>query len=237
MDTQTAEVTLEDYLLQGIAKEIFIADEARSLCVEIGNYASQINTQGYGQLFGSLQVAYSDRQTLAVTKMFDPKSRKYPTRSIPAIINLIEKNASVWLLPQPQVLREILVSAGHDLQTIMACSNTQLVIQVCRHFQSTLPQVERASACGLSLSLITLKEARDKVIAHNEAVAQSARTLATWGETEALVRYAKNFATVISFGFLNLHMGGDANTYRATADARMTSIAMKRLLQIANLVE
>jgi hypothetical protein len=83
MNTQTPEATLEDYLLYGVAKEIFFADEARYLAIEIGNHAERVNAEGFGQLFGSLQVAYSDRQTLCVTKMFDPESRKYPTRDIP----------------------------------------------------------------------------------------------------------------------------------------------------------
>jgi hypothetical protein len=75
MDTKTAEETLEDYLLNGIAVEIYFANEAKDLCSEIGKYADQLNKHGYGQLFGSLQLAYSDRQTLSITKMFDPKSR------------------------------------------------------------------------------------------------------------------------------------------------------------------
>jgi len=235
MDTQSVEATLEEYLLQGVAKEIFFADEAKALCVEIGNHAQEVNAQGYGQLFGSLQVSYSDRQTLCVTKMFDPEDRRFPTRTIRAILNLIERHASLWSLPQKNKLQETLIIAGHDKQSILALDNAQLSLAIASHFNGTLPQGASAGVGQLSLALRNLREARNKVIAHNEAIAQSARTLATWGEAEALVTYAKNFVTIISFGFLNLYMGNDSSTYHTTADARRTSVALNRLLKAANL--
>jgi hypothetical protein len=237
MGTQTAEATLQEYLLQGIAKEIFFADEAKALCVEVGNHAEKVNAQGYGQLFGSLQVSYSGRQTLCVTKMFDPEDRRFPTRSIPATLNLIERHASLWSLPQKQKLQETLVIAGHDKQSVFALDNTQLSLAIAAHFKGTLPQGDNASADQLSLALRNLREARNKVIAHNEAIAKSARTLATWGEAELLVTYAKNFVTTISSGFLSLYMGNDSNTYHATADAHRTAAALNRLLKAANLVK
>jgi hypothetical protein len=237
MVTQTAEATLHDYLLNGIAKEIFFADEAKSLAVEIGNHADRINAQGYGQLFGSMQVAYSDRQTLCVTKMFDPKNRRHPTRSIPAILNLIEDNATAWSLPQRHKLEETLCTAGHDARQVANLNNAELALAIVSHFRSTLPQIDRATICGLSLSLSTLREARNKIIAHNQAIAQSARTFATWGETEALVNYAKTFVALISFGFLNLYMGNDSDSYLPTADARATTAILKKLFKGANLTE
>lgn len=237
MSTQTVESTLKDYLLDGIAKEIFFADEAKLLVVEIGKYAESLNTQGFGKLFGSLQVAYSDRQTLCVTKMFDPESSRYPTRSIPAILNLIEKNSSIWTLPQTHKLHKTLTDAGQDGHYVEALDNTHLSLAIASHFRSTLPQVQRASICSLSKSLTTLVEARNKVIAHNEAVAQSARTYPTWGDAEALVTYAKNFLVTISFGFLSLYLGQDNNSYYPESDAHGTSVALSRLLRMAKLAQ
>lgn len=109
MDTDTAILKLKDYLLHGIAKDIFFADEAKSLAVVIGKHAETLNAQGFGHLFGSLQAAYSDRQTLCVTKVFDPESKIYPTRSIPTILNIIENNATLWSLPQRHVLYKMLI--------------------------------------------------------------------------------------------------------------------------------
>ena len=237
MNTHAAESRLEDYLLNGVAKEIFFADEAKSLVVEIGNSADLLNAQGFGHLFGSLQTAYSDRQTLCVTKMFDPESQRNPTRSIPAILNLIEYNASVWLLPQKHILHKTLIANGHNRQHIESLNNTHLSLATVTYFRSTLPQVERTMTCSLSRSLKALREARDKVIAHNEAIPQDARTYPTWGDAEALITYAKVFVVTISFGFLNLYMGEDADSYHPSLDAQGTTIALTRMLKKANLIQ
>ena len=236
MDTETVEARLKDYLLQGVAKEIFFADEAKSIAVAIGNHAEQLNKHGFGGLFYSLQLAYSDRQTLCVAKMFEAESHRYPTRTIPAILKLIEDHASLWSLPQRHMLEGKLVSAGHERQQIQAADNASLSKLLASELRRTMPKVERADLPGLSASLTKLREARDKVIAHNEAVNDSARRYATWGEVEELVAYAKNFVTLISFGFLNLHMGTDSESYDPTYDARRSSAALLRLLQSANLV-
>ena len=99
-----------------------------------------------------------------------------------------------------------------------------------------MPKVEQADLPGLSAYLTKLREARDKVIAHNEAIDDSARRYATWGEAEELVDYAKNFVTLISFGFLNLCMGAGSKNYSPTYDARRSSFALLRLLKSTNLV-
>jgi hypothetical protein len=85
MRVEEAERHLNDYLLNGIAAEIFWAEEAYALAEKIGQHAQAIHAAGFTSLFGSLQTILSDRQTLAVTKMFDWPS-KHPTRSIPAIL-------------------------------------------------------------------------------------------------------------------------------------------------------
>jgi hypothetical protein len=235
MDTEAAEAKLKDYLFQGVVKEIFLADEAKSIAVAIGNHAEQLNAHGFGDLFCSLQLAYSDRQTLCVAKMFD-KIHRYPTRTIPAILDLIEDHASLWSLPQRHMLEGKLISAGHERQQIQAAANASLSKLLASELRRTMPKVERADRPGPLASLTKLREARDKVIAHNEAVDDGARRYATWGEVEELVAYAKNFVTLISFGFLNLHMGADSESYHLTYDARRSSMALLRLLQSANLV-
>ena len=63
---------LREYLLDGIAVEILQAEQAYTLAQEIGKYAKEINVANFGELFGTLQIVLSDRQTLSVVKIFDP---------------------------------------------------------------------------------------------------------------------------------------------------------------------
>ena len=87
MKVEEAEERLKDYLLQGIAAENYFADEAYALAEEIGQHVPAIRATGFGSLFGTLQHGLSNRQTLSITKMFDKPSKRYPTRSIPAILD------------------------------------------------------------------------------------------------------------------------------------------------------
>jgi hypothetical protein len=68
LNGEEATVRLREYLLNGIASEIRRAEEAYSLVQEIGKYAEEINSTNFGELFGSLQIMLSDRQTLSVVK-------------------------------------------------------------------------------------------------------------------------------------------------------------------------
>jgi hypothetical protein len=46
--------------------ELFWADQTYALAEEIGKYAQRINAADFGELFGSLQLVLSERQTLAM---------------------------------------------------------------------------------------------------------------------------------------------------------------------------
>ena len=73
MNTAEAEELLKRYLLKGVGARIAYADLSYALAEEIREHAEQINGASFGELFGSLQVMLSDRQTLEATKLFDPE--------------------------------------------------------------------------------------------------------------------------------------------------------------------
>ncbi|MEO6588473.1 MAG: hypothetical protein ABIP06_04005, partial [Pyrinomonadaceae bacterium] len=139
MNTKEAEETLNDYLMNGIVKELFFADQTKALAVTIGKHSSAVNSNGFGDLFGSLQNILSDHQTLAVAKIYDPPSRKYPTRSIPAMLSLIEEYSNLWDLPQRHSLEKLLIDEGNDPAFIKGLNNQQLSLEVVLHFNHTMP--------------------------------------------------------------------------------------------------
>ena len=221
--------------MSGIAKELFFADHTKSLAVVIGKHSSAINSKGFGDLFGSLQNILSDHQTLAVAKIYDPPSKKYPTRSIPAILSLIEKHSSLWSLPQRHILEKLIVDEGQNQSIVHGMNNQQLSLAVVSHFNRTLPHKDKAGHCSLSSALETVREARNKVHAHNEAIDKAARKLPTWGGVESLVNCAKDFACVIGFGFLSLYLGKNSKDYLLATDARQVSRKMEKLLVLSHL--
>jgi len=235
VNTKEAEEILNDCLMNGIAKELFFADHTKALAVTIGKHSSAINSKGFGDLFGSLQNILSDHQTLAVAKIYDPPSKRYPTRSIPAMLSLIERHSSLWSLPQRHTLERLIVDDGHHPSTVQHMDNQQLSLAVVSHFNRTIPHRDKAGHCSLSSALETVREARDKVHAHNEAIDKAARKMPTWGGVESLVNYAKDFACVISFGFLSLYLGNRSKDYLLGTDARQLSRKMEKMLVMANL--
>jgi hypothetical protein len=113
LNVEEAEKRLRDYLLNGLATEIFWADQAYALAEEIGRHAEQVNAANFGELFGWLQLALSDRHTLAIVKIFDP-AKQYPTRSIPGTLNLLDSNAELWRVRERRRLHQVLIEAGVD---------------------------------------------------------------------------------------------------------------------------
>jgi hypothetical protein len=233
---EEAESRLRDYLLNGIAAEIFQADQAYSLAKEIGRYAERINAANFGDLFGSLQIMLSDRQTLSIVKIFD-SAKRYPTRSIPGTLDLLQSEAECWRLREPQRLRQVLTSAGSDASEVKQMDDVELNRAVVAHFRDTLPGPKRLNPDNLSLSLSALRQSRDKMIAHNEDINVASFQILTWGDATLLLNYAKHFVGTIGSGYLGLHFGESSENYHLSDDARRASNSLRRLLKVAGIVE
>lgn len=234
MDVEEAKERLREYLLKGIVTEILHADEAYSLVVEIGKHAKQINAANYGELFGSLQLILSDRQTLSIAKIFEPVGG-YPTRSIPVTLALLEKHANLWEVAQPQQLHRALTEASSDILHVEQLCDAELTHAVVAHFRANLPDPKRVEPHRLSLSLGTLLKSRNKAISHNKAIELSALQETTWGEATALVNYAKESVATIAFGYLSIFSGIGSDDYIPKHYARHTSNDLRRLLKAANI--
>ena len=236
MRIEEAEGRLRDYLLNGIAAEIFRTEQSYSLAEEIGKYAEGINAANFGELFGALQIMLSDRHTLSTVKIFDP-AKQYPTRSIPGTLALLQSHAELWHLREPRRLRHVLVSAGSDASVVDQMSDVELTLAMVRHFRETLPDPKRLSLDDLALSLDVLRESRDRMIAHNEAIDLASLRTPTWGDAISLLNYAKQFVSTVGFGYLGLHFGEGSDNYPLSYNARRTSNTLRRLLKAANVIE
>jgi hypothetical protein len=219
-----AEKRLEDYLQYGIANEIYFADQAYALAEEIGRYANQINEANYDELFGPLQDMLSDRQILAVTKLFD-RVGKYPTRSIPGTLELLEKHASLWRVRERAKLAEALGQAGADASYVKQLSDEELTYSVVEHYRTNLPDAA------------TIRQIRDKVIVHNEAIEHGALASPTWGEALNLIQYAKGFLITIGSDYSGISFGDDSSNYILEDTAKHPANHLRRLLKKAGIVE
>jgi hypothetical protein len=234
MNVSEAEAKLDEYLMKGIVSEIFWADECKAFAVKIGEHSAKTNESQYAHLFGRLQTIMSEHQTLAVAKIYDADPR---TRSIPNILSLIDDNIPGWQLKDRLALEIFLINEGRNETIIKTASDTDLILFTTGHYRRTLPHPQNASQCHLSAALKSVRESRNKVHAHNEAIDEAARTRPTWGGTESLVDYAKDFVCVISMAFFARWMGKGSGNYYLSNDARRTSQMFERLLKEAKLID
>lgn len=233
MNLADAEAKLDDYLMKGIVSEIFWADECRAFAVKIGKHSAELNKTQYAQLFGRLQTIMSEHQTMAVAKIYDRDRR---TRSIPSIISLIEDNVSVWHLKDRRALETFLIREGRNETLIKNTSDADLILYTTGHYRRTLPHPANAPHCNLSVALKGVLESRNKVHAHNEAIDAAMRTRPTWGGTENLVDYAKNFVSVIGMAFFARWFGTGSDDYYLSRDAQRISQMFERMMKDANLI-
>lgn len=234
MNLAEAEEKLDDYLMKGIVSEIFWADECKAFAVKIGEHSAKTNESPYAHLFGRLQTMMSEHQTLAVAKLFDADKR---TRSIPNILSFIDDNLPVWQLKDRRAMESFLINEGRNEAIIKSASDGDLILLTTGHYRRTLPHPDKASHCQLSAALKGVRESRNKVHAHNEAIDEAARTRPTWGGTESLIDYAKDFVCVIGMAFFGRWFGTGSADYYLSRDARRISQMFERLLKDANLID
>lgn len=228
MDRAHAESRLKEYLVHGLVPELYQAEEAYALAAEIGRHSAQVNAMGYGQLFAVLQHALSDRQTLSVVKLFEKNSR-FPVRSIPAVLRLLDEGAAIWKVREPTALAAVLGTAS-DTVSDGQVADAACTARVTRHFRVQLDSPR------LTAPLRRIRDSRDKVIAHNEAVDPLLRERPTWGDAAVLVEFGKHVAATVAWAYLGLDVtvGGEL---QLTPDAGRTARALSRLLLESGLTE
>ncbi len=155
MGIEEAEELLRN-CLNGLATEVFWADQTCALAEEVGRHAEQVNTASFGELFGSFQLVLVERQALAAVKIFDPV-KQYPTRSIPGTLILSDSKAELWRVHERRRLHRVLIEAGLDNSRVDDMSNAELNRAVDARFRNTLPDSKRVSPDNLSLSLNILQ--------------------------------------------------------------------------------
>ena len=120
-----------------------------------------------------------------------------------------------------------LIEAGADSAHVKQLSTVELTHAIVAHY--------RAALAKLSLPLKALRQSRNKIIAHNEAVERSTLQRPTWGGATSLVDYAKDFVSTIGFGYLSTDFGQGRHNYHLTYQAQRTSRSLRRLLDAANI--
>jgi hypothetical protein len=92
---------LRDILCAGVRHDRYLAERARERHRVVAVTAGEINSAGFGELFGAIQNAAVVESTLSVAKLLEPPSTRDRTRSLPAAIAWLKGKAQTQSTLQP----------------------------------------------------------------------------------------------------------------------------------------
>ncbi|HEY9501090.1 MAG TPA: hypothetical protein VIR01_05600, partial [Pyrinomonadaceae bacterium] len=159
--------------MEGIVADLFAAEQSYALLKQIGQNAEAINQANFGALFGPLQSVLSNAFLLSVAKLFGKPNSKYPTRSIPSVLQLLERSSHELLIEQRIVVMRRLAAAGMNIESFEEMPDSEITLRIVQFYTASLPSTELATRCEMSKSLDAVVTRRDKVVAHNEMIDRS----------------------------------------------------------------
>jgi len=219
---------LEAVVRDGLVADIFRAERAIALLQVSGTRASEINggKGNFGELFGAFQGALTTEAILAIARLHDQPSKRFPTRCLKGVLELLSaQHKELPTIKEPYQLELSLrtMDAPPELLAILQERPAGFAPAFAEFAVSVLEAPERTKA------LADLKAVRDKSLAHNEHVA--ALEGPTWNALIDLVEVAKWVVGALGWAYFSTayHVNGE---YLLSNDAKRPSLALGRLLNI-----
>jgi hypothetical protein len=227
---------LDELLLEGVAPDIYVAEAARRLHRAVGEHADAINAARYNSIGEAMQRTALIDLTLSISKVFERPSKRFPTRSIPAVIDLLQKEAE-HLVPRniPTMLKD-LARLPLDTSSLVGLAGAAFVGELAVLLRTACPDADNKDKCALSRSLEGLRWSRDKSIAHNESADSSKFPRVTWKGAEDLLTFAKFFVGAVTIGFLGKAYLTDDGDYVLSAYTGISASQFVRLLRAAGVI-
>lgn len=226
---------LKEYI-DSLVAHVLVADQSYFLYMKIAESAGAINRANLGIALGVIQERLADSYILALTKLFEPPSPRYLTRSIPGAIKFLKSNQTVLkILQAPNVeclVKDFGQKMGYTILTDKVSKTTDLI----SHLRSSIPSLDKIKSCNLSRTLNVLKTHRDKRVAHPEAIGSNRLPKTSWKDAQNLLNYAKYFIGIVGWAFLSTAYEVNHGEYLLSRDAKRSAEAMERLFKMAKLI-
>jgi len=226
---------LDDILFKGVLNELFRAEQYWALGREIARNVPRINQTRAKYLFGDLQHLFGYQITLALNKAFEPVNRRYPIRSIPTALKILKDQTNDLKMIRKDFLLQKLVGYGLNDAQLVGMSEAQLTKQVHQYFSDNLPSVENSD--DLSIALAALKIARDKTIAHHEAVDISTIPKTTFKHVYDLMSYIREFLETVGSGYTDILYSKDSDWFFSNNQSEELASDLRWVLERADLKE
>lgn len=231
MASNTRSVPDRDILLEkfnrAVTDQIAIADRALSVADAIADTAPE--DRHFGGLLYHLMTTQADVVVLALSRLFDPPPRRFPTRCIPGFLKLLEEHAAHVTVYRRDEIEQFLTtrSPGSGPATL---TDEKLTHAFVLAYESHLEEDGLTGANGPPAALSRIRTRRDKQVAHNEDWRPAVDEIVSWQDLHQILDEAKTFAGLVGPAYLDFHFAANDGTYMLTKDSRMVGKQAERML-------
>jgi AbiU2 len=212
-------------IVNGIEKDIYEAEELFALMDatnEDENIAT-INKGNFGNFFVVNEIYLTRQLILSITKIYEKENSRYQIHSIPAALKIMTKNSSKLEIFGRYALVQELEALGYAASNLNSFSSENLINHIVSHFE------KQKSESSIESALQALKTARDKYLAHNEAIKRDAvLPKFTYDQLRELIETAKQFISVMCAVY------GGNNYSISSSDRTRAARCLKRLFRTLN---
>lgn len=215
---------LRDIVFNGIEKDIYEAEEIFAL-MDVTNEdesITTINEGNFGNFFVINEMYLARQLVLCITKIYEKNSKnsRYPIRSVPAALDIMRNKASELEILNRLALERELEALGYAVSNLNSFSSENLINHIVSHFE------KQKSESSIESALQALKTARDKYLAHNEAIKRDAvLPKFTYDQLRELIETAKQFISVMCAVY------GGNNYSISSSDRTRAARCLKRLFR------
>ena len=218
--------TLKDDIENGLIQDIFKFEVARGLYVAIARRRDQLCSRDLGNYalgFMHIQHALVTEAAVAVSRMHDRPSNRYPTRCVRGIAHYLSQHADSLGAPKEKLQTRRLMEQYSVPEKVLSALERGAVT-----FPRTLSQhiVDQLDTLATEQTLSSLKELRDKKIAHNERT--DAKPSVPWAELEKLVGVGKLLSGVLGWAYFDVAWAANGEHF-LSYDAAMPANALDRM--------
>lgn len=206
----------------GVIGDIMIALQATYVFEAVGEHSDRVNKSTYLPVFATLQSYSADQFILAVNRLLERQTKRYPLQSVEGVLQFLLENAASLSPREPIFLEQALKRLG-VWEDSLAEKGEDATKKVAELLLNVLPHYENHDA------LRALKTMRDKHIAHPErAVAEPIPV--SWNDARALL--AIPIEALAVFGsYMGTAYVDDQGRLFTEPDAQIPANATRRLMR------
>lgn len=222
--------TLRQMLDEGLVGAVYEAEQVARLDDKLGCSVPQIEFLGFTEFFAVVQRELTNTRVLQIAKLYDRPDPKFPSFSLPALLDFLETHADELPILERQSLIRKPVSLGGlpDSSTILSDSETTRALVAT--FRKHLPTGRIGESHPLDTALHATKTLRSKKVAHPELIAYGSLPRPTYEELDRLLRLAKELVATVTFAYFRVIDEDADGRFVAEVYAKRAVISLERLL-------